>query len=178
MFNGALDDTITGWTEKTAHNVPADRRFILGCGPFNLIPGQMVEFDLASVFTRDTISTYTIGNLFQKNRDDVRRVQQWFAVDSFPSCLSLYTGIDEHSQINNEEVSIYPNPSEGVFQIKSTNYKIQNIKVMNIIGEEILETKINEKQATIDMSGVAKGIYFVQITDANKNVVNRKIVVE
>ena len=49
---------------------------------------------------------------------------------------------------------------------------------MNIIGEEILESKINDKQTTIDLSGVAKGIYFIQITDENNNAVNRKIVVE
>ena len=35
---------------------------------------------------------------------------------------------------------------------------------------------INGKSATLDISSYAKGVYFVQITDANKNVVNRKII--
>ena len=36
----------------------------------------------------------------------------------------------------------------------------------------------NGKSVTIDMSDVAKGIYFVEIMDEKKNVVNRKIVVQ
>ena len=90
-------------------------------------------------------------------------------------CLNL-AGINELKKDN--DIIIYPNPSEGIFQIRSENNRIQTLKVMNIIGEEILETKINDKQATIDMSGVAKGIYFVQITDEKKNEVNRKVIVE
>ena len=35
---------------------------------------------------------------------------------------------------------------------------------------------VNGKTATLDMRGYAKGVYFVQIIDANKNVVNRKVI--
>ncbi len=172
MFSGALD-VANSWTETSVGNTPGDRRFIMGCGPFNLNAGQSVEFDMAQVFTRDTISAYTIGNLYEKNRDDVRRVQQWFAVDSFPSCLDLYTGINEFAT-QKEEAGIYPNPSSGLFTITS-NSTIKKIEVFNLIGEVIYQSFLNTKQSTIDLGGFDKGIYFVQL-QTEKGSMNRKIV--
>ncbi len=177
MYNGALDN-LTAWTEISTFNVPSDRRFVMGCGPFNLNAGQSVEFDMAQVFTRDTISVYTIGNLYEKNRDDVRRVQQWFAVDSFPSCLDLYAGINEPTMHANDLISISPNPSSGIFKVTSAGIKLRSVRVFNLVGEEIWNEIINNREAMIDLSKEAKGIYFVKMIDENNNRVNKKIVVE
>jgi len=177
MFDGPLNDT-TGWTEISANNTPGDRRFVMGCGPFNLNAGASVEFDMAQVFTRDTISAYDLGNLYEKNRDDVRRVQQWFAVDSFPSCLDLYAGINEPTMHANDLISISPNPSSGIFMVTNAGIKLRSLRVFNLVGEEIWDETINNREAMIDLSKEAKGIYFVQIIDENNNRVNKKIVVE
>ena len=177
VFSGNLNDTI-GWTEATAHFIPAEMRFVMGCGPFNLYAGQSVEFDMAQVFTRDTISAYDLGNLYEKNRDDVRRVQQWFAVDSFPSCLDLYAGINEPTLHENNLITISPNPSSGIFMVTSAGIKLRSVRVFNLVGEEIWNEIINTREAMIDLSKEAKGIYFVQMIDENNNRVNKKIVVE
>jgi len=46
------------------------------------------------------------------------------------------------------------------------------------LGCEILRFALNDKSTTIDMSGVSKGIYFLQIMDEKKNVINKKLVVQ
>ncbi len=177
MFDGALDSSL-GWTETTAGNTPADRRFVMGCGPFNLNAGQSVEFDMAQVFTRDTISAYSIGNLYEKNREDVRRVQQWFAVDSFPSCLNLYTGVNEPGKMN-EELGIYPNPSAGIFTITS-NTTFNKIELFNLLGELLFTTSFpsGTSKTAIDLSSFTQGIYFVKVMDANKKTRRSKIIKE
>ena len=75
------------------------------------------------------------------------------------------------------QITISPNPTSShttiTFSSEQTN---TTIKVVNVLGEEITQSTINGKQYTLDMSGYAKGIYFVKIIDANKNVVNRKII--
>ena len=76
-----------------------------------------------------------------------------------------------------ESIVIYPNPATSSSTISSTT-KIQTIKVFNVLGEEIISVLPNNNQSTINSSQFAKGIYFVQITDDNKNVVNRKVVVQ
>ena len=85
---------------------------------------------------------------------------------------------------NPESLTLYPNPATTSFTIESTN-KIQSIKVINVIGEDIItnyELGITNA-VSIDVSGIAKGIYFVQITvdsagSPTKKVVNKKIVVQ
>ena len=74
--------------------------------------------------------------------------------------------------------SHYPNPANTSFTIESTN-KIQSITVINVIGEVVSTSSPNgNSKTTIDLTRVAKGIYFVQITDENKTVENKKIVVQ
>ncbi len=77
-------------------------------------------------------------------------------------------------------VSIYPNPFTQQTNISfSEIQKNTTIKIMDVTGREIKNLELiikNEKSVTLDMSGYAKGVYFVQIIDANKNVVNRKVV--
>jgi hypothetical protein len=83
MFDGIPNDT--GWTETNS----GDRRFVIGCGPFNLNSGESVEFDYALVFTRDSIApaVYSLNNLWQRNKQDVIKVKQWYAAANFPSCI-------------------------------------------------------------------------------------------
>jgi len=177
MYSGALD-VANSWSETSSNNVPSDRRFIMGCGPFNLNAGQMVEFDMAQVFTRDTVSAYTIGNLYEKNRDDVRRVQQWFAVDSFPSCLDLYTGTHELG-IRNEELGIYPNPSSGLFTITS-NSTIKKIQVFNLLGEVVYSSSSPSGRlgGAIDISQLSKGIYFMEVVTSDFHTMRKKIIIQ
>ena len=79
-------------------------------------------------------------------------------------------------------VSIFPNPFTEQTTISfSETQKNTTIKIMDIAGREIKNLELiikNEKSATLDMSGYAKGVYFVQITDEKKNVVNRRVVVQ
>ena len=89
---------------------------------------------------------------------------------------SITTSIKEQSMESG--LSIYPNPSKGIFQISSTLLKIQYVKIINIIGEEIFQTNNDSKQAIINLSSFEKGIYFVQIRYENNFVSNKKVVVE
>ena len=83
-----------------------------------------------------------------------------------------------------------PKPTNGIFTIHTEGTNIKEIKVLTVLGEEILKPlnqvqgrQVQDDQSvTMDMSGFAKGIYFIQITtsagSANEEEENRKIVVE
>jgi len=80
-------------------------------------------------------------------------------------------------------VDIYPNPSNGIFNVKWNASGTQKLKlsICNSLGQEIIRADdfgINssaEKQ--IDLSGYAPGIYFITIQNGNDWVV-KKIVVQ
>jgi hypothetical protein len=88
------------------------------------------------------------------------------------------TSVDELLFTN---ISVYPNPSTGIFTIKwdNTTNKNSTLKVMNSVGEvvysEILMIGENEKQ--INISKFSKGIYLLEIETKNR-IINKKLIVQ
>ena len=92
-------------------------------------------------------------------------------------CSYLSTSVNEISNAANS-VSIYPIPSNGIITIDVQNIKEGSIKVINVLGDIVYQTNIGNQKSTINLTAQPTGIYFVQITDANKTVTNRKVVVQ
>ena len=94
--------------------------------------------------------------------------------------LSLLTGMDE---INLSNLKIYPNPSNGIFNIEldnksNTDYKI---KVFDITGTIVFVKDIsgmNTAEEQINISDKPKGIYFLSIESENGELINRKILLK
>jgi uncharacterized repeat protein (TIGR01451 family) len=59
----------------------------------------------------------------------------------------------------NEAISIYPNPSTGIFTIKSAS-AIKTIEVFNLIGESVLQQTNGNN---INISNQPQGIYFCKV---------------
>jgi hypothetical protein len=69
-------------------------------------------------------------------------------------------------------ISIYPNPSNGVFTIVQTGDHI-TVNVLNVYGQQIF---LPQKDIFhIDLTSQPKGIYFIQV-DTGKEKVNKKVV--
>ncbi|NLO50853.1 MAG: T9SS type A sorting domain-containing protein, partial [Bacteroidales bacterium] len=61
-----------------------------------------------------------------------------------------------------KNLSIYPNPSSGIFNIAVSGLDTQiNYVVMNAQGQEIYNGNLMESQQ-LDLSSEAKGIYFIK----------------
>jgi hypothetical protein len=67
------------------------------------------------------------------------------------------------SSFNNASVKMYPNPSAGSFAIESVK-NIENVTIMNSIGEVVLNTEVNSNSFNFNNSNLAKGVYVVQVT--------------
>lgn len=88
---------------------------------------------------------------------------------------AVSTGIKDNSLINS--VSVYPNPSNGLVTIM-VNQKTDNliVTVIDILGNKIAEEKpadANFFNKTIDISGSAKGIYFVSIKNGTNSLIKK-----
>ena len=79
-------------------------------------------------------------------------------------------GVNELSVSNS--ITVFPNPSNGKIEIQSTNYKIENIKVYNTLGEKIFETK----NCKFDLSAKPNGVYFVHII-CKESIAVEKIII-
>ncbi|MEW6467498.1 MAG: PKD domain-containing protein [Bacteroidota bacterium] len=70
------------WDETSAGNTPADRRFLMSCGPFTFQPGQVQCITIANVWARDTASSFPHSVLALQQADDL-------AQQAFDNCFNL-----------------------------------------------------------------------------------------
>jgi Secretion system C-terminal sorting domain len=61
----------------------------------------------------------------------------------------------------------FPNPVKDVLNL-SYDKNITNVAVINLLGQEVLSSKLNTQEAKIDMSGLAAGAYMVKVTADNE----------
>ena len=86
-------------------------------------------------------------------------------------------GIQEST--NNADFTISPNPFTSQTTISfSEPQKNTTIKIMDVVGKEIKTVLFSGKSLILEKGEMQSGVYFVQITDEKKNVVNKKVVVE
>ena len=70
---------------------------------------------------------------------------------------------------------IYPNPTSGEVAVKYEGLK--HISVVNPLGQLVYDVDVHLNQVNVDLSGVIKGVYIVQI-EANERQIVRKIIVK
>lgn len=79
------------------------------------------------------------------------------------------------NNLNNSNISIYPNPSDGIFRIQSNDDGIEkSAKIYDMFGNVIYENKFTGK-ANIDISNHPGGYYMIQIIEG-KNVYYSKFI--
>lgn len=83
------------------------------------------------------------------------------------------TAINENDWVN--DITIYPNPTNGVFSIEAEC--MQNIKISSITGVLVKELVVNNNKTTIDLTSFSSGIYFAKII-TDKGSAIKKIVLE
>jgi len=87
------------------------------------------------------------------------------------------TGINEFP-LNNEQITISPNPTTGTFEIMSDKLQLMNVEIYNVLGIRIYLTTHLVNVPTIDISSQPSGIYFLKITDQEGNSAVKKIIRE
>ena len=100
---------------------------------------------------------------------------QWFAYSFLPK-KNLTTGVYENA--TETTISIYPNPSNAVITIESSDlFDNTTISIKNVLGEEWLFDKLSQSQQDIDISSFEAGIYFVTVCSKNKSL-TKKLIIE
>lgn len=87
------------------------------------------------------------------------------------------SGIVELQEKNNYQ--IYPNPFTFQTTISfAEEQKNTTIKISDIVGKEIKIINFTGRQLVIDKGEMKAGIYFVKVTDEQKNIVSKKIIIQ
>ncbi|MBI4931305.1 MAG: PKD domain-containing protein [Bacteroidetes bacterium] len=93
--------------------------------------------------------------------------------------LTVGTPLNVPEEKGNEDniITIYPNPSNGVFVVVS-EIKLSHIEIYNLLGKMVLNVPANQStHLPINLSALTDGIYFLQIKTADR-VVAQKIIIQ
>jgi hypothetical protein len=79
-------------------------------------------------------------------------------------CVNISSvGLIKSSTINKHSVNIYPNPTSGIFTIKSSIKENSNYEVTDAIGKIIFSGTIKNFEQKLDLGNVENGIYTIKI---------------
>jgi len=93
-------------------------------------------------------------------------------------CNSLSNGVFITSAISatleGNGIDVYPNPASDELLISNLPAVIEEITIYDLIGEKMMEQKINfTDHVIINIKNLASGIYFIRISDKNGSYVGK-----
>ena len=90
----------------------------------------------------------------------------------------VITGVLSNSNFELNNISIYPNPSTGIFNVSLGNITPSSVEVYDLTGKIILSKKdivTSNSELAIDLSSASQGVYFVKIIENQNQIVKRII---
>ena len=105
--------------------------------------------------------------------DDLKIYNYALTQTEVSNLYSNNTLSSENFNLNNLEVSIYPNPTNDVLNIETAS-DLKSIEIYNIQGQKVLSS--NQKQ--INVSTLPSGIYMIRIQDAENAIVTKKVIIK
>jgi len=81
------------------------------------------------------------------------------AISTVTYCVDFPLNIFESTAF----VSVYPNPSNGVFSIQSSQF-IKTLDVYSLDGRLLLSNKINSNQSNLDLTQLSSGVYVLDLS--------------
>ena len=74
---------------------------------------------------------------------------------------------DDIQETEEAKVSVFPNPTSGRVVVSGEN--IEQIEVINILGQKIMSVDVNSQHTTISMNDYPNGAYILLINDKYGN---------
>jgi len=108
-------------------------------------------FGGGEVFSPFTYSFTTEGNIIYLT-----------IINSLGNSATYSATILSSTEFSSFQFKIHPNPVNNNLIIQSENADIENIKIYNLSGKQVLQHKYNPNEA-IDVSSLAKGLYVLKV---------------
>jgi hypothetical protein len=75
-------------------------------------------------------------------------------------------------------VALYPNPAQEILHIDNdSTFANMELKIVNITGQLIATHDLHSLKSTIDVSGLANGIYYCQFKSNNKTLAVKRLII-
>ncbi len=136
--------------------------------------------DESSDKTIGAISILDDGDLIFAGRSYKDGITSFFTYRTGPDGYhqdGQYVGIQEITA-SETEIGIFPNPSDGIFQVSSISTEPMRITMLDQQGKQVAQFDLNELSSdnSFDLSDQAPGVYFAHITQGEMHWVKKLVV--
>ena len=117
-------------------------------------------------YRNDTALTGATAQKIKLFQNGLYKLRTWNhqGCDSFSA--SIQVKALAMNQLTNSEINVFPNPSNGVFEIELPSQKIQEVEIFSSDGRMVWSEKFKTKQNSQPIKFSAKpGIYFMRINE-------------
>lgn len=131
-----------------------------------LVEGEAITLKIYDPLAQNVTEVYPVWDNKMPNNGQ-------FTENGLSAIMSLKAGtsVAEHSLSN---LSIYPNPNTGAFNVTGINEPVE-IHVVNTTGQ-VIEQFNTDQSIEINLSGFAKGIYYLKVV-SETNIRVEKIII-
>lgn len=91
-------------------------------------------------------------------------------------CVNFSGSVNE--RFNNQSITVYPNPSSGIFNFDSGESKMSQINIYNHAGSLVYQSEKDTLQNEINLKNKPKGLYFYKITFVDNSYSTGKLILE
>ncbi len=172
-------DVVTGLTKTSgdAHSVTISWTST-GASKYEVDYGDQGHTDGNGTIVETTTNSVTINGLESESTYDiyVRQYCTETLASQWSSMLRITTtaeqGIDD---VESARVTLYPNPASQMVTIGGIEGEA-TVSIVDMNGREVYSTNSASESLTLDLTGYAKGAYFVRITGERTQAIRKLIV--
>jgi hypothetical protein len=172
------DNPFLNWTEKTAANIPADRRFVQSAGGFKMLPGAVNYIITGAVFAKADSGGAT-GSLDKlKIVDD--QIQTLFDSYKFVVCKEASITV-EKTKLYQDLISLFPNPFSDYTILHFSNKQAlkHTVAMYDINGRMVrLYENLQGESLQVSKENLSPGIYFIKLSNVDGVRYRGKIIIQ
>ena len=125
--------------------------------------------DWHDIHVSDGLAGQNVKGLSIDSKDNV-----WVATTTGVSKISAI--LSSCNEILSSNIRVFPNPSNDIVYLSNNTKTIKKVRLYNSFGGLVYEDNNSQKQYSISVSSLAKGLYFINVF-SDKEIISKKILV-
>lgn len=138
---------------------------------------ELTEFD-SLYFTPRIRTNHQVGNFFLRYAIGDKDYWDRNPADQYnyggglsdPIQITITSGVGIDELLSKANIAVYPNPTEGILNVKLNGYKSEviTIRIFNSKGQVVLNDEILKSSSEFNLTHLSKGVYIVELQNGTK----------